>query len=123
MPRDDIFPARRRAPTVLVLVLVLVLASLVLVLVLAGGASLWLWRPTASEPFYAPGLSAPVDAAGLEGQGYGVTMSVLGTVYAAFAQTEEAAIYDGLAEVAAGDALEALYLERACALATGGLPD
>ena len=71
----------------------------------------------------APGLSAPVDAAGLRNEGYGVTMAVLSAVYAAFAQTGEAAIYDGLAEVAAGDALEALYLERAGALATGGLPD
>ena len=90
---------------------------------MAGGASLWLRSGAASEPLPAPGLAAPVDAAGLRGEGYGVTMAVLGAIYAAFAKTGEAAVYDGLAEVAAGDALEALYLERAGALATGGLPD
>ena len=46
---------------------------------------------------------------------------MLDTVYRAFGETDEAAIYDGLAEVAAGDALEALYLERLGAMVGGGL--
>lgn len=54
---------------------------------------------------------------------YDVTIAVLQEIYAAFAETSETAIYDGLAEVAVGDALSALYLERAGALARGGLPD
>ncbi|GIT93201.1 hypothetical protein JANAI62_36550 [Jannaschia pagri] len=99
------------------------LAALTVVLGLAGAGALWLTRPAAPQALPAPGLAAPVDADGLRGQGYGVTIAILGTVYEAFAQTEETAIYDGLATVAAGEALESLYLERAGALATGGLPD
>ena len=117
MPPDRTPSTRRRRS------LAIILGALCAVAVIAGGASLRLWIPGAPEPMPAPGLSAPVDAAGLRDEGYGVTMAVLGDVYAAFAQTGEAAIYDRLAEVAAGDALEALYLERAGALATGGLPD
>jgi hypothetical protein len=71
----------------------------------------------------APGLAVPVDAAGLVREGHVVVPTVLTGIYAAFAETEEAAIYDGLAQVAAGEALEALYLERAGSLAKGGLPD
>lgn len=49
---------------------------------------------------------------------------ILATVYDAFGQTDEAAIYDRLAEVAVGPALENLYLERVGAMAGGGLnPD
>jgi hypothetical protein len=50
--------------------------------------------------------------------------AMLQTVYEAFGETEEAAIYDGLAQVASGAALEQLYLERVGAMAGGGLnPD
>ncbi|MBV0913847.1 hypothetical protein [Anianabacter salinae] len=53
-----------------------------------------------------------------------VLPGILTQVYDAFGQTEEAAIYDRLAEVATGPALEQLYLERVGALAGGGLnPD
>lgn len=100
-----------------------VVASVLLTVALAGGAGFWFLRAPASPALPAPGLATPVDADGLRGEGYSVTVAVLGTIYEAFAQTDEAAIYDGLARVAAGDALEALYLERAGALATGGLPD
>lgn len=49
---------------------------------------------------------------------------ILAVVYDAFGETEEAAIYDRLAEVATGNALEQLYLERVGAMAGGGLnPD
>ncbi|PWJ17542.1 hypothetical protein [Jannaschia seohaensis] len=106
-------PSPRRAPAILLSVALLA----------ALGAGVWLLRPAPPQVLPAPGLDGPVDAAGLRGEGYGVTLAVLAAVYAAFAETEERAIYDGLAQVAAGDALEDLYLERAGALATGGLPD
>jgi len=50
-----------------------------------------------------------------------VAPDMLTRVYLAFNETEEAAIYDNLAQVAADDALEALYLERVGAMAGGGL--
>ena len=90
-------------------------ASLVAFAVLRAG--------TPPDPLPAPGVVVPVDAVGLRDEGYAVTMTVLKAVYEAFAQIEEAEIYDGLTEVAAGEALETLYLERASALASGGLPD
>ncbi|MGR3490969.1 MAG: hypothetical protein ACU0DW_02835 [Shimia sp.] len=74
--------------------------------------------------FPAPGLAEAVDAAELSIQGFAVIPAVLEQVYTAFGATEEDAIYDGLAQVAAGDALEALYLERIGAMAAAGLePD
>ena len=57
-------------------------------------------------------------------EGYKVAPALLSEVYKAFGETEEAQIYDGLAKVAAGPALEQLYLERLGAMAGGGLePD
>ena len=94
-------------------------------LLAAGLAALVLLRPAGAgiDPLPAPGLSAPVDAAGLARDAHVVLPIVLARVYSAFSETDEGAIYDGLSSVAAGDALEALYLERAGALASGGLPD
>lgn len=58
------------------------------------------------------------------GEGYRITPAMLSIVYRAFGETEEARIYDALAEVAAEGALEQLYLERLGAMAGGGLePD
>ena len=63
-------------------------------------------------------------AAEVGNEGYKIAPAMLAVVYKAFGETEEALIYDGLAEVAAGDALEQLYLERLGAMAGGGLqPD
>lgn len=65
-----------------------------------------------------------MTAAELGGEGYRVAPALLSEVYKAFGETEEALIYDGLAKVAAGPALEQLYLERLGAMAGGGLePD
>lgn len=50
-----------------------------------------------------------------------VVRSMLDTVYGAFEETDEASIYDTLAEVSTGTALESLYLERLGAMAGGGL--
>ncbi len=49
--------------------------------------------------------------------------ALLLVVYDAFAKTQEDAIYDRLAEVTHGDALEQLYLERIGAMAGGGLDE
>lgn len=57
----------------------------------------------------------------LSKEAYRVAPVMLETVYRAFGETDETAIYDSLAEVAAGDALEALYLERVGAMVGGGL--
>lgn len=57
-------------------------------------------------------------------QRFRIAPTVLSVIYKAFGETEEAKIYDGLAEVATGPALEQLYLERVGAMAGGGLePD
>lgn len=50
-----------------------------------------------------------------------LTTWALEQVYAAFEEEEEAEIYDALAEAVAGDALDALYLQRRAALADRGL--
>ncbi|MBM2575708.1 hypothetical protein JQC91_05265 [Jannaschia sp. Os4] len=91
--------------------------------VVAVAAALALTGASARGPLPAPGLAEPVDAAGLTREAHQVLPVILADIYAAFAETEEAAIYDGLSGVAAGAALEALYLEQAGALASGGLPD
>lgn len=64
---------------------------------------------------------APMSADELSQQFFEVVPEVLTAVYHAFNQTEEQAIYDSLAMVSAGDALEALYLERVGAMVGGGL--
>lgn len=65
-----------------------------------------------------------MTAAGVSADGYKIAPAVLSTVYKAFGETDEGRIYDSLAEVSAGPALEQLYLERLGAMAGGGLqPD
>jgi len=89
-------------------------------------AAALLWddvRPHSAAAFDAPGLETPVTRDEAAENGFRIAPAMLGVVYDAFGQTEEAAIYDRLAEVAAGDALEALYLERVGAMARGGLTE
>ncbi|MEM1366127.1 MAG: hypothetical protein AAGH82_10310 [Pseudomonadota bacterium] len=54
---------------------------------------------------------------------YRLTPALLLEVYDAFGRTEEAEIYDTLATVTHGDALEFLYLERVGAMAGDGLDE
>ncbi|MEM7520491.1 MAG: hypothetical protein AAF307_05585 [Pseudomonadota bacterium] len=54
---------------------------------------------------------------------YDLTPALLLVVYEAFGETQEDAIYDTLASVTHGDALEYLYLERVGAMAGGGLEE
>ncbi|MEM6610242.1 MAG: hypothetical protein AAF689_16895 [Pseudomonadota bacterium] len=70
---------------------------------------------------YATAGLEPMNADEVSEQFFLVAPEMLTRVYLAFNETEETAIYDSLAEVAAGDALEALYLERVGAMADNGL--
>lgn len=77
-------------------------------------------RPQEPPRFDAAGLGMfSADEIGREA--FRVAPAMLAVIYRAFAETDAAAIYDGLAEVATGDALEALYLERLGAMVGGGL--
>ncbi len=76
--------------------------------------------PTAA--FSVPGqLGMTVDVA--HELFYELTPALLLVVYDAFGETEEDAIYDTLASVTHGEALEYLYLERVGAMAGGGLEE
>ena len=55
-----------------------------------------------------PAASPDLEPAALEA----TLTNVLQGVYAAFAETDEARVYDGLARVAAGDIVAELYLQR-----------
>lgn len=79
--------------------------------------------------FFAPNQDNAISADGMTPREFSQESPlflpvILAEVYEAFGETEEAAIYDRLAEVANGPALEQLYLERVGAMAGGGLnPD
>ena len=77
-------------------------------------------RDPSGEAYAVSGLEA-MTAREATFEGHRVAPALLMVVYDAFGRAEEAEVYDTLAEVAAGDALEALYLERMGAMAGGGL--
>ncbi len=81
-------------------------------------------RDTISETdaFTAPGLD-PMTISEARAEFWRLTPALLLEVYDAFSLTEEDAIYDTLAGVTHGDALEFLYLERVGAMAGGGLEE
>lgn len=72
--------------------------------------------------FTAPGLD-PMTFDEARAEFWRLTPALLLVVYDAFGQTEEDVIYDTLASVTHGDALEYLYLERVGAMAGGGLEE
>lgn len=84
----------------------------------SGGASRAPEQQAYSVPGM-PGMTVPI-AHELADE---LTPALLLVVYDAFGQTQEDAIYDTLAEVTHGDALEYLYLERVGAMAGGGLDE
>lgn len=87
------------------------------------GAAIPYWQAQSVRTYPVMDLGT-MTAADLSFESYRVTPAMLSVIYAAFAETDEAAIYDTLALVAHGDALEALYLERIGAMQGGGLePD
>jgi len=101
------------------------IAFAVSVLLLAGAAAL-LWPELKSRPdaaYAVAGLEDPLTRGQAAENGFRVAPAMLAVVYDAFGETQEAAIYDRLAEVSSGDALEALYLERVGAMAGGGLTE
>lgn len=75
-----------------------------------------------TDTFTAPGLD-PMTFADARAEFWRLTPALLRVVYDAFGQTEEDIIYDTLASVTDGDALEYLYLERVGAMAGGGLEE
>jgi hypothetical protein len=97
-----------------------------LVSVVAVAISLFLWLSKdeipATASFTAPGLE-PMTIEEAQSEFWRLTPALLLVVYDAFGQTEEDAIYDTLASVTDGDALEYLYLERVGAMAGGGLEE
>lgn len=74
------------------------------------------------QAYAVPGNPAmtPTDA---HQQFYQLTPALLLVVYEAFAATQEDTIYDTLANVTHGEALEYLYLQRVGAMAGGGLDE
>ena len=101
---------------VLILVLVGVLA--------AAAAAFWPRGAQVSETdtFSAPGLD-PLTISDAQSNFWNLTPALLLVVYEAFGETQEDAIYDTLARVTHGDALEYLYLERVGAMKGGGLDE
>lgn len=75
-----------------------------------------------TEMFDAPGLD-PLTVEAAREEFWRLTPALLLVVYEAFGETQEDAIYDTLASVTHGDALEYLYLERVGAMAGGGLDE
>ena len=72
--------------------------------------------------YAAPGLD-PMSFQEARSDFYRLTPALLLVVYDAFGRTQEDEIYDTLAQVADGDALEELYLERVGAMKGGGLEE
>ncbi|MEO0669561.1 MAG: hypothetical protein AAFZ99_16740 [Pseudomonadota bacterium] len=103
------------------------LAGLALAAALSVGAAVvWLWpsqsRHSEAEAFEVHGLY-PMTTTIAYDEFWRLTPALLLVVYDAFGQTQEDAIYDTLAQVTHGEALEYLYLERVGAMAGGGLDE
>ncbi|MEL6570062.1 MAG: hypothetical protein AAFQ64_00280 [Pseudomonadota bacterium] len=79
-------------------------------------------RVSETASYAAPGLE-PLTIEGARSEFWRLTPALLLVVYEAFGETQEAAIYDTLASVTHGEALEYLYLERVGAMAGGGLEE
>ena len=101
------------------------IAATVLVGALAAAAAAF-WPKDAqiseTETFSAPGLD-PLSISEAQTEFWRLTPALLLVVYEAFAETQEDAIYDTLASVTHGEALEYLYLERVGAMKGGGLDE
>lgn len=79
-------------------------------------------RITETDTFSAPGLD-PLTISDAQSDFWRLAPALLLEIYKAFDETQEDAIYDTLASVTHGDALEYLYLERVGAMKGGGLDD
>jgi len=100
--------------------------GMLLMLVAAAATGLFLLRSpddvSETEAFTAPGLD-PMTFDEVQAEFWRLPPALLLVVYDAFGQTEEDIIYDTLASVTHGEALEYLYLERVGAMAGGGLEE
>lgn len=101
--------------TIVALALVGVLATAVVVV--WPGAQI-----SDTDTFSAPGID-PMTISAAQSEFWSLTPALLLEVYRAFGETQEDAIYDTLANVAHGEALEYLYLERVGAMKGGGLEE
>jgi len=95
--------------------------------VCAIGVAAWVFSPlqvdvSETDEFVAPGLE-PMTIEDARAEFWRLTPALLLVVYDAFGETQEDVIYDTLASVTHGDALEYLYLERVGAMAGGGLDE
>ena len=95
--------------------------------VCAIGVAAWVFSPlqvdvSETDEFVAPGLE-PMTIEDARTEFWRLTPALLLVVYDAFGETQEDVIYDTLASVTHGDALEYLYLERVGAMAGGGLDE
>lgn len=75
-----------------------------------------------TDSFTAPGLE-PLAIGAAQEEFWRLAPALLLVVYEAFGETQEETIYDTLASVTHGEALEYLYLERVGAMAGGGLEE
>ncbi|QFT59328.1 hypothetical protein FIU94_10885 [Sulfitobacter sp. THAF37] len=97
--------------------------NLVVAVLLVSGIAILAWA------YMGAGQDGPLSPDSMSPQEFSresplLLPGILAKVYDAFGETDETAIYDRLAEVASGPALEQLYLERVGAMAGGGLnPD
>ncbi|WP_298838365.1 hypothetical protein [uncultured Roseobacter sp.] len=101
------------------------IAAFVLAAVVAAVAAVF-WPEGAqfseTDAFSAPDLE-PMTFSRAQEEFWRLTPALLLVVYEAFGETEEDAIYDTLASVTHGEALEYLYLERVGAMKGGGLDE
>lgn len=95
-------------------------AALVAVLAVAFGTAGVFAPPRSGGVYAAPGME-PMSFETARAEFYLLTPALLLVVYEAFGRTTEAEIYDTLARVSDGAALEELYLERIGAMRGGGL--
>jgi len=90
--------------------------------VVAIGVAAILLRTDPNRPYEVTDFG-PMTARELSSQSFQVVPDMLAKIYLAFAEVDEARIYDQLALVAADEALETLYLERVGAMNGGGLDE
>ncbi|MEM0945964.1 MAG: hypothetical protein AAGK37_01050 [Pseudomonadota bacterium] len=81
-----------------------------------------LLRPVPQGAYTAPEME-PLTVEDAQNRMFELLPALLLEVYDAFGRVEEQDIYDTLAAAAHGEALEALYLERAGAMVGGGLTE
>ncbi|MCC1492491.1 hypothetical protein [Cognatishimia sp. F0-27] len=98
-------------------------AAIIVLCAVAGFFMLTGGPATDSTKAYAVPELDPMTPAEARSEFFRLTPALLLVVYDAFGRTGEDEIYDTLARVAGGDALEALYLERVGAMAGGGLEE